>query len=158
MEGAQVSVTEALLASFPNAVKEKDINGHMPLHWAVMQDTRPMMLAGALGPDGPPPTTPVVATVLRAYPEAAACFDVEGNLPLHCAAADNAPLDVLKILIEANPAAGALGGAPTPPTAPLTLDHTCSRLTGRTSPKRTSPSCHAARNTDVNCLRRPPWL
>ena len=108
MEGAQVAVTEVLLSAYPNAVKEQDINGHTPLHWAVMQDTRPGMNTPPWWEEGIPSTAPMVATVLRASPEAAFCFDVEGNLPLHCAAADNAPIDVLKMLIDVNPRAGQL--------------------------------------------------
>ena len=100
MGGAQLCVTEALLEACPEAVRARDRNGQLPLHWAVMHTTAFIESAFESA-------TPVVQALLRAHPAGAMAWDVEGNLALHGAAVDNATLEVIHLLIEANPSAAA---------------------------------------------------
>ena len=74
-----VTEIERLLASIPEAAKEKDRYGQFPLHYAAEKQA----------------SEEVVQALIAAFPEAAQAKDTHGKLPLHWAAGSQASADVV---------------------------------------------------------------
>ncbi|KAG6964440.1 hypothetical protein JG688_00007700 [Phytophthora aleatoria] len=76
------------VASEPQLARHKDHHGMLPLHWACTED------------DTPPKA---VRALLAAFPEAVITKNNAQYLPIHIAVKARAPLDTLKLLVEARP-------------------------------------------------------
>ncbi|KAG7385054.1 hypothetical protein PHYPSEUDO_001990 [Phytophthora pseudosyringae] len=76
------------VASEPQLARHKDHHGMLPLHWACTED------------DTPPKA---VRALLAAFPEAVITKNNAQYLPIHIAVKARAPLETLKLLVEARP-------------------------------------------------------
>ncbi|EEY61695.1 uncharacterized protein PITG_02031 [Phytophthora infestans T30-4] len=76
------------VASDPQLARHKDHHGMLPLHWACTED------------DTPPKS---VRALLAAFPEAVITKNNAQYLPIHIAVKARAPVETLKLLVEARP-------------------------------------------------------
>lgn len=76
------------VASEPHLARHKDHHGMLPLHWACTED------------DTPPKA---VRALLAAFPEAVITKNNAQYLPIHIAVKARAPLETLKLLVDARP-------------------------------------------------------
>jgi len=86
---SSVSVVQALLAAYPDAVKATNNDGNTPLHVAARYSS----------------SVAVVQALLAEYPEAARAKDKHGNMPLHAAAWYSSSESVMQALLTAYPEA-----------------------------------------------------
>ncbi|RLN50457.1 hypothetical protein BBJ29_000958 [Phytophthora kernoviae] len=76
------------VASEPQLARHKDHHGMLPLHWACTEDDTPSAAVRAL---------------LAAFPEAVITKNNAQYLPIHIAVKARAPLETLKLLVDARP-------------------------------------------------------
>ncbi len=86
-KGASVEVLKLLIEEYPDALKEKNYGGELPLHVAAKK--------GA--------SVEVIQLLIKAYPDAVREEDRSENLPLHTAIAGEASVEVLQLLIKEYP-------------------------------------------------------
>ncbi len=83
----KVEDVQALIDKYPDAVKEKGLNGYLPLHVAIRK--------GA--------SMEVVQLLINEYPDAAKAKDNHGKLPLHLAVLNDASAEVIQLLVKTYP-------------------------------------------------------
>ncbi|CAI5730167.1 unnamed protein product [Hyaloperonospora brassicae] len=85
--GRWTSLLERVTAD-PQLARHKDHHGMLPLHWACTEDDTP---------------TKAVQTLLAAFPEAVITKNNAQYLPIHIAVKARAPLETLRLLVQARP-------------------------------------------------------
>jgi ankyrin repeat protein len=83
-----LTIVEALVAAFPQAVTDQDVHGDTPLHVALMN---------------PEANCEVVHALLKACPTVASVANTEGLYPLHVACRHCPDEKVIDVLLEEYP-------------------------------------------------------
>jgi len=86
---ASIEEVKEILQKCPEAIKAKDKDGYLPLHYALWENN----------------SDNVIYLLFEKYPQAAKVKKNDGWLPLHCALRWKASDKIIKMLVNANPEA-----------------------------------------------------